>query len=331
MAKELTAESKAYLLSIGSSGIDDRLIDEAWLTSATAGPGAGGRSFFLTSGPHRVRLSLNRNSPLKVIPSGSGVSVVKGDDIIATARLERPLCHCPKQAYITISERCIHDCRFCPVPKLGGTVKDTGTIFRMVAGAYATGQLESISLTSGVAESPEQEVKRTVGVVMALRERYPLPVGVSVYPTATSSEDLAAAGADEIKYNVETMDPIIFSRVCPGLSLQAILDALGDAVRVFGKNHVFSNMILGIGESDECVIKGVETLAALGVIPVLRPISPSPLRAGDITVVRPSAERLLSLGRKTKAILEKYNFNPREARTMCIPCTGCDITPFRDV
>ncbi len=328
---ELNGAIKARLVSIGSVSIDACLLDETLVTEATAGPGAGGKSIFLHSGGHRVRLSINAHSPLALKPWGDEVVVVQGDEVIVRGRLERPRCHCPKQAYLTLSEQCIYNCRFCPVPKLKGEVKDLPTILRMVKEAASTGELEAISLTSGVAISPEDEVRKAVEVVRELRKKYSLPIGVSVYPTDTSSEDLKAAGVDEIKYNVETMDPTIFVKVCPGLSLDYILEALKKAVPIFGKNHVFSNLILGIGESNENVLEGVRTLAEMGVIPVLRPISKSPYRIDEITISRPSAERLLYLARQTKILLQTYDLDPLKAKTMCLPCTGCDITPFRDV
>jgi biotin synthase-related radical SAM superfamily protein len=327
----MTPKEKALLVSIGSASIDGDLLVPALDTTATAGPGAGGASFFIRSGDRRVRLSINATSPLHVEPSGEGVAVLMGDRTITTGRLEHPLCHCPEQAYITVSERCIYDCRFCPVPKLQGEIKSVEKVLAMVEEACQKGAVKAISLTSGVAESAEREVTRMEKVVTELRDRYDLPIGVSVYPTATSSEDLYAAGADEIKYNVETMDPEIFSRVCPRLSLTGVVDALEHAVRVFGKNRVYSNFIIGLGEDDACVSRGVIRLARAGVIPVLRPISASPLRRGEIVITRPSPERLLWSSRMAREVLAANNLDTRIARTMCLPCTGCDITPFRDV
>lgn len=327
----MTPEEKAYLISIGSASIDEALDAALLPTTATAGPGAGGSSVFIRSGDRRVRLSINPASPLRVVPDGDAVAVIHDKKTIARGRLERPLCHCPEQAYITVSERCAFDCKFCPVPKLGGAIKDTETVARRVEEAAAAGSLSAISLTSGVAGTPEQEVDRMAAVVRALRTRFDLPIGVSVYPTADSTAILRAAGADEIKYNVETMDPGLFARVCPGLSLPFILDALEGAVEVFGRNAVFSNFIIGLGEEDGMVRDGVAYLAKIGVIPILRPISASPLRAGEIAVERPSAERLLRLAVMTREVLERYDLDPRRARTMCLPCTGCDLTPFRDV
>ncbi|MDD3372343.1 MAG: radical SAM protein [Methanoculleus bourgensis] len=327
----MTPEKKAYLVSIGSASIDEALGAGLIPTTATAGPGAGGSSVFIRSGDRRVRLSINPGSPLRVVPDGDGVAVVRDGETVVRGRLEPPLCHCPEQAYITVSERCVYDCKFCPVPKLDGAIKDTETIIRMVEEAAASGNLSAISLTSGVAESAEQEVERMAAVVRALRARFDLPIGVSVYPTADSTAVLRAAGADEIKYNVETMDPAIFARVCPGLSLPSILDALKGAVEVFGRNAVFSNFIIGLGEDDGTVWDGVALLAKMGVIPILRPISASPLRAGEIVVERPSPERLLRLAAMTREILEQNGLDARRARTMCLPCTGCDLTPFWDV
>lgn len=329
---KMNAEIKAQLLSIGSADIDEELLREvAGTTIPSAGPGAGLESFFIKSGGRRVRLSINRSSPLKVVRCCSDIAVIKDGKPIVTGRLEPALSHCPEQAYLTISGRCIYDCKFCPLPKLDGEVKSLDKILQLVEEAKQTGQLMAISLTSGVEQSPEEEVKKAAEVVKTLRARYDVPIGVSVYPTNTSSEDLKAAGATEIKYNVETMDPEIFAKFCPGLSLDYVLKSLENAVKIFGKNRVSSNFIIGLGESDECVLSGAARLAEMGVIPNLRPISPHPLRAGEIVVERPSAKRLLKLARSTKRILEDHGLRADLAETMCLPCTGCDLTPHRDL
>jgi biotin synthase-related radical SAM superfamily protein len=331
----MNAEIKAQLLSMGSADIDRALLlhEAARTTVPAAGPGAGLESFFIKSGGHRVRLSINEKSPLKVVGDCREVIVVKDGAEIVRGKLEPALSHCPEQAYLTISGRCIYDCKFCPVPKLDGDTKSLETILQLVEEAKQTGDLRAISLTSGVAESAEDEVKRAVKVVSALQARYgyDVPIGVSVYPTETSSEELKAAGATEIKYNVETMDPEIFKKFCPGLSLPFVLKSLEKAVKIFGRNRVSSNFILGLGESNECVLSGVVQLAGMGVIPNLRPISPHPLRAVEVEVQRPSAERLLKLARATRKVLDDHGLRADLAETMCLPCTGCDITPHRDV
>lgn len=242
---KMNAEIKAQLLSVGSADIDQALLYKATRTTVpSAGPGAGLESFFIKSGDQRVRLSINNKSPLKVVGDGSEVIVIEKGAEIMRGVLEPALSHCPEQAYITISGRCIFDCKFCPVPKLQGEVKSLERILQIVETAEQTGKLKAISLTSGVAVSPENEVKTTIEVVKALRARYELPIGVSVYPTETSSEDLYSAGANEIKYNVETLGSEIFKRCCPGISLPQIIRSLEEAVDIFGKNNVTYHLIL---------------------------------------------------------------------------------------
>ena len=329
---EMNAEIKALLISIGSANIDEKLLQDATRTTIpSAGPGAGLESFFIKSGCHRVRLSINQNSPLKVVEYRNGVAVIKDGKPIAAGKLEPALSHCPEQAYLTISGRCIYDCKFCPVPLLRGEIKSLDKILRLVEEADKTGELRAIALTSGVANSPEDEVNRAVQIVKALRARYDLPIGISVYPTETSSEELYKAGATEIKYNVESMDPVVFARCCPGLSLSLVLESLEKSVKLFGKNKVSSNFIIGLGESDECILYGVRRLSKMGVIPILRPISPHPLRSGEALVQRPSVERLLKLAKATREILDENGLRSDQAETMCLPCTGCDITPHRDI
>jgi len=99
----------------------------------------------------------------------------------------------------------------------------------MVKEAMATGRLESISLTSGTEVSPQHEAERVAALVRDLLP-FGLPIGVSVNPFPGVNRILLDAGADEVKYNLETVDRDIFAQVCPGLSYQEIMDALEEAV-----------------------------------------------------------------------------------------------------
>ena len=212
-----------------------------------------------------------------------------------------------------------------------GGIKDSAKVLQMVEEANATSELKAISLTSGVAVSPEKEVKRAADIIKQLAREYDLPIGVSVYPTKDSSEELYSAGACEVKYNVETMDPELFRRFCPDLSLPAVLDALDSAVNIFGRNRVSSNFIIGLGESDEAVRKGVERLTGRCIIPILRPISPHPLRNNVRNINRPDAARLLKLGGMLRDVLDRQSLCVDKSRTMCLLCTGCDLAPRRDI
>jgi biotin synthase-related radical SAM superfamily protein len=329
-SKPITPEMKAFLISIGSVSIDSSLIPRA--RGSTAGPGAGTSSVFFRSGEKRVRLSIKEDSPLSILKvEGEGnVAIFYEGKELVRGKLEPALAHCPDQAFITLCERCVFDCKYCPVPRLQGHVKSEEEILRIIDEVLRAGNLKAISLTSGVETSIEGEVERVLKLLPALKI-YNVPVGVSVYPTEGCSRKFYEAGVSEVKYNVETIDREIFKKVCGDLSLDYILDRLREAVDVFGKNRVFSNFIIGLGESDDSVRDGIETLAKMGVIPVLRPVNPHPLRAGDCFTERPSPERLLKLAKLEAEILKKYGLDPGLAKTMCLKCTGCDIVPFVDL
>jgi biotin synthase-related radical SAM superfamily protein len=300
-----------------------------YIGRSTAGPGAGGQSIFFSSDGKRVRLSLRDNSPLFMRPEKDGVVIEKNGITIVEGDIEPVGAHCPRQAYITVSERCQFHCAFCPVPHIQGPVKSTGEIHSLIEEVYKTGDLDAISLTGGIEISPDKELSRMETLVKDLIREYDVPIGVSVYPTQDSSDILYAAGADEVKYNVETMDRDLFQVICPELKHDEILASLRYAVGLFGRDHVSSNIIIGLGETDDNVISGVNELASYGVIPILRPVvigQNNKIKGA----LRPSAERLIQLGTQAKGLFSQYGLSPLNARTMCLPCTGCDLTPFRD-
>jgi biotin synthase-related radical SAM superfamily protein len=322
-------EVKAELIAAGSVDMEPSLAGRT--TIPTAGPGAGKLAFFFSSGGHRVRLGINPASPLKGIKENGELVIMKDGREIARGIIEEELIHCPDQAFITMCEKCIFDCKFCPVPKLQGKVKTMDEILAMIEQAHATGRMHAISITSGVEISPEKEVDRAEELIRRLREKYTVPIGVSVYPTQDSTRRLKDAGADELKYNVETMDREVFSKVCPSGGLEDVLAGLREGVEIFGRNKVCSNFIIGLGETDGSAMNGIEELVVMGVVPILRAASPHPLRKGEVFIERPSGERLMRLTRFLREKLDEYGLRADTFRTMCLPCTGCDLNPHSDL
>jgi biotin synthase-related radical SAM superfamily protein len=320
-------ETKARLIAVGTVRLEEPQQEGR---ASTAGPGAGGQSIFFQSGPHMVRLSVTADSPLRLESRPDGEAIVQDGREVARGRLVPPLLHCPGQAYLTVSERCIYDCKFCAVPRLKGGIKSQETVIQMVEQAARTGSMQAISLTSGVENSPQQEGEKVAAMVRELC-RFGVPIGVSICPYPGVNRLLWDAGAAEVKYNLECADRELFRQVCPGMSYQEIMDALVEAVEVFGKNHVFSNIIMGLGESDETLRRSIDHLTEKGIIPVLRAVYPHPLRAGVMVMERPSKERLLDLARYLKEALEKNGLDGAAALTGCYRCTGCDLIPGRDL
>ena len=314
---------KAQLLEIGTVQLTGADAAEYESTS-TAGPGAGGRgSVFFSYEGHRVRLAVADESPITIRHIGGGTVMLTYGCIEVLGKLEKPGSHCPGQAYITISGSCIFHCRYCPVPANAAPTKSVDEIVSLVRDA---GEIEAISLTSGVAYSPEEEEARTLAVVKALRV-FDLPIGVSIYPVAGTARRLHEAGAAEVKFNLETATPELFAKMCPGMDRDRINAELDEAVRLFGRNHVFTNLIFGLGETDEEMKAAVGDLCALGVIASLRPFSPG----GELKdLACPGFRRFMSLYKHHRSVLAANGLDTREAETMCVACTGCDMGPGRD-
>lgn len=317
-------ELKARLLSAGTVRLSGEPAGE-YIATSSAGPGAGGKgSVFFAMGSHRVKLSLNPSSSTEIVHRGGGVADLYFGGKQIPGRLVRPGLHCPDQAFITVTESCIFSCRYCSVPRLAGKRKSVDEIVSLVDSVKD--RISAISLTSGVAGSVEDEEAYVCDVIKNLT-RFGLPIGVSIYPSGETPDRLHALGVVEVKFNIEAATPELFRTVCPGLEYDTIWQALDRSVELFGWGRVFSNVILGLGETDAELAACIEHLAAQGVIPVLRPLNPA---AGFAGTPRPSPERIRAAYAVHGRALAAAGLDPLEAQTMCTNCAGCDLVPGRD-
>lgn len=147
---------------------------------------------------------------------------------------------------------------------------------------------------------------------------------------------LKEAGATEIKLNIESPNNEIFKKVCPELDQNKILARLNDSVLVFKKGNVQSNVIYGLGETDQDVISMLETLCSMGVIPILRAIrvegpSKESLELAIGKTVPITTDRSMYLTLEQKKIMEKYGLSSAKCLTMCNKCGCCDLVPFVDL
>jgi biotin synthase-related radical SAM superfamily protein len=296
-----------------------------FISRSTAGPTAGGEgSIFFSKAGRRVRLSLAREGRVRLRHHGGGRATVRLANLEVEGRLEPAGLHCPRQAYVNVSERCIFRCRYCTVPLLGGGIKDPETIEARVR--EVLDRVDAISITSGVSDSLDAEEARVCALVKRLSQ-LGKPVGVSIYPAPETPERLHDLGVAEVKWNLEAATPELFARMCPGLHYGAIREALDRSVELFGEGAVFSNVIFGLGETDGDLERCINDLASSGVIPVLRPLNPA---AELASVPRPSAERILAVCEIHGKALRRHGLDTGKARTMCTACTGCDLVPGRD-
>ena len=142
-------------------------------------------------------------------------------------------------------------------------------------------------LVSGSMVDMAEEGRRFVQLARALNEaglteRYYVACGSGAIPRE-AMEELRALGVRGACFNLEVWDPIQFKRVCPGkdhfVGRDRWIQALSEAVEVFGKGNVMSAFVGGaeldgegaFTDQDEALasnLEGAETLLKLGIQPV---------------------------------------------------------------
>ncbi len=315
---------KARLLEAGSAKLTGEPA-ERFIARSTAGPGAGGNgAVFFAMGSHRVKCALNPGSSVEIAHRGNGVADLCLEGQLIPGRLLEPGFHCPDQAFITVTGSCIFRCRYCTVPRIGGKRKSIEEIMDMVESVRH--RIHAISITSGVLASIDEEEEYVLEVLKHL-SFFGLPIGVSIYPTDETPDRLKELGVVEVKFNLEAATPELFAEMCPGLDYSRLWEALDRSVELFGRGRVFSNVIVGLGETDVELETCIRELTSHGIIPVIRPLNPV---AGFAGTPRPSAERLKKVFTMHRLALEREGLDARAALTMCTNCAGCDLVPGRD-
>lgn len=315
------------------------------LSSSTAGPGAGKKALALSFGGTRLKLGVSRDarSKFSLTESNTGYQILKnGEVFVRNVKIIPTLLHAPNQAFVNLQEGCIYDCKFCSTPMLEDAqkkVKDSAQVLKMILEASKKKDFHSVAITSGVIGSPKETLDEIVGIVKKVKENLG-EVEIGVEPYVLEREDiekLHKAGAAEIKINIETFDREIFEKICPELDYDRILDILGYAVKIFGRGKVTTNILIGLGESDENVLSGVEYFAGLGVVPVIRVLRINDynynriIKALGHDIEKVSPERMINLALKQREILEGHGLTTHSFETMCHKCGCCDIVPFKDV
>ncbi len=339
------ARAKAVLLAGGTVQIPSDFRLPFPTSRSTAGPGAGSAEIVLSFGGTRAKKAISRTEGefqlIQDQDSGT-IRIHREDELVADGvELLPTLLHAPFQAFINVDSRCALSCAFCNTHRLEHEITKNLTddkILAMVTDAASTDGFQGVALTSGVPGPENETIERIVELTGRIRAVLPsVAIGIEPYVTHPRQvDDLKAAGATEIKINMESADPDIFDKVCPKRDYGATLHAINHACDVFGKNKVCSNIIFGLGETDENVLYGTKVLANMGAVATLRALRVNDRNASALkdalgSLMPVTADRMLTLARGQKRILEKYKLTPLEFKTMCHSCLSCDIVPFWDI
>ena len=330
--------AKAVLSTGGTVRIPKDYRVPVRISKSTAGPGAGNHSVVFSFNGMRVMKRISRNDG-EFFFDPEKRTISKGGDVIAEDVSIIPVAfHCPGQAFFNLDQRCRLGCLFCSSPHLKVNATrdlDDDTIVSLIKESKET--IYSIALTTGVSGSVEDSVSRMAECVVRLRKEFPnVPIGVEPYVDDEEQIDLLHdSGADEIKINVETATDGLFRTFCPKLERNMIFDMLAHAVEVFGRNKVSSNIIVGLGETDDDIHDIIERLCSMGVTPTIRGLrindDVKDILSSHGVREQPSPERMVRIANIQKTVMEEHGLDPRTFDTMCLRCTCCDLVPFIDL
>lgn len=345
---------KAELISMGRLRVPRELLEGYRLSRSTAGPGAGSTSLALAwegsdGREHHVKMALapegSVDAPVELVRSSTGNLELRRRDgrlLVAGVWLLPIVMHAPDQAFISLDGVCIHECAFCTTHLMEGrrlNSREPGRWVELVVEAHRRRPFHALAIT-GVASADHEAMMADYEAIIrgVLAELPHLHVGVEPY--VRGPEDIARlkrAGASEIKINVQSPVQEILGRVCPGWSLETQYGLLEEAVRVFGRGHVTTNILVGLGETDSDVEGSLDRLAAMGVIPSVRGVRVNDLNAPALEgalghpVEGVDVERHLRLARMLRDSLDRQDLKASSLQTMCHRCGCCDLEPGQDV
>jgi len=304
--------------------------------------------FFLIDSKIRARMIIDpeEKCEFELLPSRSDgdkyIIVDRKANVITEVAIEDSLYHCPDQIFYNLYTWCSNDCAFCPLAKAKPRSRDTVSTMVKVANSFDKTEVKAIGVTTGIPShlSSTKLIDEMVKAVETLRKTVGAKIPIGVSPYACSRNDilqLYSAGANEIRINLETYNPQLHELLCPNKNLNQILVSLESAVDIFGKNHVSSNMILGLGEDDEDMKNGLIGLCNRGVIPTVYPLDPIPAKMeiirnrSDVFASRPKKDRLLHIAYLHRDALISSGLDPTQLKTMCPACTASHIMPGFDL
>ncbi|MBA4395189.1 MAG: MSMEG_0568 family radical SAM protein, partial [Desulfobacca sp.] len=192
--------------------------------------------------------------------------------------------------------------------------------------------IKHVLLTVGRDSIPEGELSHLALCASAVKKRTGLPIQAQFLPPRNLEglERLQDSGVDSVGIHIESFDFPVLSHQAPyksALGLKAFVPAWKRAVTLFGPNQVSSFLIVGLGETDESVIRGADFLTDLGVYPFIVPFRPIP---GSLMekVRPPEPEKMIALYQSVAELLKQKGLLMARQKAGCVRCGACSAMAF---
>ncbi len=223
-------------------------------------------------------------------------------------------------------------CRFCGIELSLSDVQTTRAktpdqLAEVIEKARDLDSISHVVLTTGAVHPRGAEVDYLGKCAKAIKEVCDIPVHAQFLPPTDDGKlyELKAAGVDTVGIHIESFDLDILSRFAPAkaaIGFEKYEKTWNNAVQVYGRNQVSSFLLVGLGETEESVVRGTEFLAERGVYPFVVPFRPIP---GSIMQDHPTPdqESMKRLYEKTVGILRENGLSSENSLAGCVRCGAC--------
>jgi radical SAM protein (TIGR04043 family) len=231
-----------------------------------------------------------------------------------------------------VNQSCVYQktgqaCKFCAVQHWWNAVAVKGSVpvAETVEAGFRDGSVRHVSLTTATQGTPDRGLAGLVETASLIQSRTPVPIMLEFEPVTDYSllaellREAKKAGVTTVSINIECFEERLREDVMPAkgrIPVKAYLKNWEICLDMFGKNQVSTVVVVGIGEDDASILKGVEMAASGGVLTFLVPHSPA---AGAVYAdfQPPSSDRMLGLYEKSVKIMQNYGLD------LCASAAGC--------
>jgi radical SAM protein (TIGR04043 family) len=243
-----------------------------------------------------------------------------------------------------VNQRCYYQqiakaCQFCAVQHWwdANMEKAPSEIADTVAAGVIEGVVEHVSLTTATLGTRGKGLEDLVETARLIQERAKVPIMLEFEPIGDYSlldsllQKAKYAGVTTVSCNIECFNEDLRQKVMPAkgkIPLATYVKTWEKCLDTFGGNEVFTVAIVGIGEENESILRGVEMAASHGVMTHLVPHSPA-IGAIYEDMESPSADRMISLYEQVIAIYEKHGLNLCACQAGCV--RGGGFSAIKDV
>lgn len=238
----------------------------------------------------------------------------------------------------TVLQNCIrydHEsttCKFCSIGeslKAGKTIahKTPQQLAEVAQAAVALDNVSQMIMTTGTPATSDRGAKILCDSVRAVKAAVDIPIQVQCEPPRDLVwlKRLKEAGADSLGMHLEAATERVRQQIMPSKSKVTIneyMEAFQYAVPIFGRGHVSTYLLAGLGDSQHDILTLSKTLIEIGVYPFVVPFVP--VKGTQLeNHPTPSAEFMKRILSPLAKLTVEADLDSEKGKAGCAKCGAC--------